>query len=43
MPPVNSKDPDARYCHIYEDDEFDEEQMADWVRQAAAIPGWRGF
>ncbi len=43
MPPVDSKDPDARYCHIYEDGQLDEEQMVDWVRQAAAIPGWAGF
>ncbi len=43
MPPIDSKDPDARYYHIYEDGNFDEDQMADWVRQATAIPGWKGF
>ena len=42
-PPVESKDPDTRYFHIYEGDQVDEEQMADWIRQAAALPGWRGF
>ena len=42
MPPVDSKDPDARYYHIFEEG-MDEEQMEEWVRQAAAIPGWDGF
>ena len=43
MPPVDSKDKDARYFHVYEDGRIDEEQVADWVRQAAALGGWRGF
>ena len=43
MPPVDSKDPDARYYHVYEDGVIDEEQLTDWVRQAAAMPGWDGF
>ena len=43
MPPVDSRDPDARYYHIYEDGEIDEEQMASWLRQAAAYGGWQGF
>ena len=42
MPPVDSKDPDARYYHIFEDG-MDEEQMAEWVRHAAELPGWDGF
>ena len=42
MPPVDSKDPDARYCHIYEGG-MDERQMESWIRQAAAIHGWDGF
>ncbi len=41
-PPGAGKDKDARWYDIYED-EFDEEQMAEWVRQAAAVPGWDGF
>ena len=41
-PPGSGKDPDSRWIDIYED-ELDEEQMATWVRQAAAIPGWHGF
>ena len=42
MPPVDSKDPDARYYHIFEEG-MDEEQMERWVRQSAALPGWDGF
>ena len=41
-PPGSGKDPDARWVDIYED-ELDEEQMAEWVRQSAALPGWDGF
>ncbi len=41
-PPGSGKDPDARWVDIYEG-ELDEEQMAEWVRQSAAIPGWEGF
>ncbi|WP_417307446.1 DUF1801 domain-containing protein [Devosia sp.] len=37
LPPVASKDPLTRYLHIHEDD-FDADQFADWVRQAAALP-----
>lgn len=32
---------DARWIDIHEDD-LDEAQMAKWIRQAAAIPGWGG-
>lgn len=39
QPPGASKHPDVRYLDIYEDG-FDEKQMANWVKQAAAIPGW---
>jgi hypothetical protein len=31
---------DTRYINIYKGDEFDEAQMANWVKQAAALPGW---
>jgi len=31
---------DARWIDIYEDDQFDEAQMAGWIKQAAALPGW---
>jgi len=40
LPPVGSKDPKTRYVHIEEDEKVDEAQLADWIRQAAAIPGW---
>ncbi len=43
LPPVASKDKDTRYYHIYEDGEIDEDLVASWVRQAAALPGWQGF
>ncbi len=39
QPPVPSKDKNVRYAHI-EEDGFDEAQMARWVKQAAALPGW---
>ena len=42
MPPESSKDPDARYYHIFEDG-MDEGLMEEWVRQAAGLPGWDGF
>jgi hypothetical protein len=40
VPPVESKDKEARYFHIHEDDQLDEAQIATWVKQAAALPGW---
>ena len=40
VPPGAGKDKNARWIDIYEDDKFDETQMASWVKQAAAIPGW---
>ncbi len=42
VPSGSGKDPDSRWVDIYEG-ELDEGQMADWVRQAAALPGWTGF
>ena len=39
LPPGSSKDPETRYYDIYEG-ELDETQMAEWVKQAAALPGW---
>lgn len=43
LPPVESKDQDTRYYHVYEDGVIDEELVASWIRQASAIPGWKGF
>jgi hypothetical protein len=39
-PPVGSKDPDARYYHIHEDDALDEKLVESWIRQASELPGW---
>ena len=41
-PPGRGKDPEARWLDIYETG-FAPDQMADWIRQAAALPGWPGF
>ena len=40
VPPGASKSKDTRYIDIREGDELDEAQMADWVKQAAALPGF---
>ena len=40
VPPGAGKDKDARWIDIYQDDDFDETQMANWVKQAAALPCW---
>jgi hypothetical protein len=39
VPPGASKHKDVRYVDIHQDD-LDEAQMATWVKQAAALPGW---
>jgi hypothetical protein len=40
VPPGPSKHKDVRYIDIHEGDAFDEAQMANWVKQAAALPGF---
>lgn len=40
LPPGESKDEKVRYLEIYEDDTIDENQFADWVKQASQLPGW---
>jgi hypothetical protein len=40
VPPGASKDANTRYLDIHEDDELDEAQLAKWMKQAAALPGW---
>jgi hypothetical protein len=42
VPPGASKHKDVRYCDIREGDELDEAQMANWIKQAAALPGFLG-
>jgi hypothetical protein len=39
-PPVDSKDENTRYFHIYEDDQLDEELLKGWIVQASQLPGW---
>jgi hypothetical protein len=39
VPPGASKHKDVRYLDIHEN-ELDEAQLATWIRQAAALPGW---
>ena len=40
VPPGESKDKKVRYLDIHEDDPLDVAQLATWIRQAAALPGW---
>jgi hypothetical protein len=42
IPPGDSKSSDTRYIDIREGDELDEVEMADWVKQAAELPGLFG-
>ena len=42
VPSGGGKDPDARWVDVYEG-ELNEEQMTEWVRQSAGLPGWDGF
>jgi len=41
VPPGGTpKSKETRWIDIHEGDQLDEAQMATWVKQAAAIPGW---
>jgi hypothetical protein len=40
VPPKASKIEGTRYLAIHEGDELDEAQLATWIKQAAAVPGW---
>ena len=40
VPPGKSKHEEVRYLDIRGNDDLDEVQIAKWVRQAAALPGW---
>ncbi len=40
VPPVESKDPNTRYFHIYENEPVDEKLVASWIRQSSELPGW---
>ena len=39
VPPGSGKDKKSRWVDIHEG-ELDEAQLATWIRQAAALPGW---
>jgi hypothetical protein len=41
VPPGVSRTEHARHLDIREGDAIDEKQLAKWVRQAAALPGWK--
>ena len=43
VPPGSGKDPNSRWLNIYEDDEFDELQLVDWLKQASKLKGWSSF
>ena len=40
VPPGESKHKEVRYLDIHQDDQLDEAQVATWVTQSAALPGW---
>jgi hypothetical protein len=40
VPPGESKHKEVRYLDIRENDQVDQKQLAAWVRQASALPGW---
>jgi hypothetical protein len=39
IPPGASKQNEVRYLDIHENDQFDEAQLAAWVKQASLLPG----
>jgi hypothetical protein len=38
--PPGGAQKDARWIDLHEGDKLDEAQIANWVKQAAALPGW---
>jgi hypothetical protein len=40
--PGASRQKEVRYLDIHEDAKLDEQQLANWITQAASIPGWDG-
>ena len=42
LPPGSGKDENARWVDVPEGG-FDEAQLATWIEQSAALPGWQGF
>ncbi len=43
LPPVASKHEEVRYFHVHEGDQLEDTPFKNWVKQAAALPGWDGF
>jgi hypothetical protein len=43
QPPESSKHQAVRYSNIHENDRIDDDQLRDWIRQAAALPGDETF
>ena len=43
VPPVESKQPDVRYFHVFENDPLDEDLLTSWIRQASELPGTECF
>jgi hypothetical protein len=41
VPPGESKHKHVRYVDLHEEDEFDETQLAAWIKQASELPGER--
>lgn len=39
MPPVDSRQAEVRYLHVFEDTPLDEAQFIAWIKQASALPG----
>ena len=42
VPAGAGKDKEVRWIDVYEDG-FEEKQLAEWIRQSSALPGWMGF
>ncbi len=42
LPPGPSKDKNARYLDIRDNDKVDEKQLVSWIEQASRLPGWLG-
>jgi hypothetical protein len=40
VPPGESRHKEVRYLDIREHDQLDDTQLASWIQQAAALPGW---
>jgi hypothetical protein len=39
VPPIESKQSEVRYYHIFEEEKIDEELVSGWILQASKLPG----